>query len=106
MPLSYSLAEPIGSAATMGLIVLQSDETIEAEFRAILPQADVATYVSRVPSAAEVTTETLAEMEAELPRAARLLPPTLAFDVVGYGCTSGPITVAPFFDCGADLVVN
>ena len=95
MPLSYRLAGPIGSAATLGLIVLQSDETIEAEFRALFPQSDVATYVSRVPSAPDVTTDTLAEMEAELPRAAGLLPPSLEFDVVGYGCTSGATVIGP-----------
>ena len=32
-------------------------------------------YVSRVPSDAQVTTETLARMEAHLSTAARLLPP-------------------------------
>ncbi len=95
MGLSYRLTEPIGSAATLGLIVLQSDETIEAEFRAIFPQEDVATYVSRVPSAPHVTADTLAEMEAELPRAAGLLPPSLAFDAVGYGCTSGATVIGP-----------
>ena len=95
MALSYRLADPIGTAATLGLIVLQSDETLEAEFRQIFPQSDVATYVSRVPSAAEVTADTLAQMEAELPRAAGLLPPSVEFDVVGYGCTSGATVIGP-----------
>ncbi len=95
MGMSYRLADPIGTAATLGLIVLQSDETIEAEFRFLFPQGDVAIYVSRVPSAPEVTTDTLAEMETELPRAAGLLPPSLEFDVVGYGCTSGANVIGP-----------
>jgi hypothetical protein len=33
---------------------------------------------------------TLRAMEAALPAAARLLPPSIAFAAVGYACTSGP----------------
>lgn len=88
MSLPYSLAPQIGTDGRIGLIVLQSDETMEAEFRQVLPDADVGAFVSRIPSAAEVSNESLAAMEAELPRASGLLPKTVDFDVVGYGCTS------------------
>ncbi|MDA9032708.1 Asp/Glu racemase, partial [Amylibacter sp.] len=40
-------------------------------------------------SAATVTTETLKQMEKDLPIAVSLLPNAVDFDVVGYGCTSG-----------------
>ena len=93
--MQYNLTNPIGSRAVLGLIVLQSDETIEHDFRRCFPQGDVALYVTRVPSGAEVTTDSLAAMEAELPRAASLLPPTLHFDAVGYGCTSGATVIGP-----------
>ena len=98
----YDLGPPIGQKATLGLIVLQSDETIEHDFRRLLPVKDVALYVSRVPSAPDVSRETLARMEAELPGVASLLPPPLSFDVVGYGCTSGSSVIGP--DRIADLV--
>ncbi len=88
MSLPYTLASQIGTAGRLGLIVLQSDETMESELRQALPDADVATFVSRIPSAAEVSNESLAAMESELPRASGLLPRTVNFDVVGYGCTS------------------
>jgi len=85
----YSLDKPVGSRANLGLVTLQSDETIESDMRRYFPEKDVALYVSRVASASEVSADTLAMMEAELPKAARLLPPPVDFDVVGYGCTSG-----------------
>lgn len=91
----YQLAGPIGSRATLGLIVLQVDETIEQDFRRLFPGGEVALYVSRIPSGAELTPDTIAEMEAELPRAAGLLPPAAAFDAVGYACTSGTTMIGP-----------
>jgi maleate isomerase len=72
----------------LGLIVLQSDETIENEFRRVIP-AEATLHVSRVSSGQEVTTETLAEMENHIGQSARLLPIPASFDAVGYGCTSG-----------------
>lgn len=95
MSLPYTLAPQIGTQGRLGLIVLQSDETMEAELRQVLPQGDVAAFVSRIPSAAEVSKDSLAAMEAELPRAAGLLPQTVAFDVVGYGCTSASSVIGP-----------
>lgn len=87
--LSYELTGPIGSRATLGLIVLQVDETIEHDFRRLFALPDVALHVSRVPSGAELNPGTITVMEAALPAAARLLPPAARFDVIGYGCTSG-----------------
>ncbi|MEP4196063.1 MAG: Asp/Glu racemase [Aliishimia sp.] len=86
---TYRTSQPIGFKAALGLIVLQSDETLEAEMRQMLPQDGVALYVSRVPSAPDVTRETLAQMGPELRGAAGLLPPSLRYASVGYGCTSG-----------------
>ncbi len=88
MSLPYTLAPQIGTEARLGLVALQSDETMEAEFRQVLPKGDVAAFTSRIPSASEVSNDSLAAMEADLPRAAGLLPKTVDFDVVGYGCTS------------------
>ncbi|ABG32956.1 Asp/Glu racemase [Roseobacter denitrificans] len=83
---SYTLSEPVG--ARLGLIVLQSDETIEGDMRRLLP-FDAQFMVSRVPSDSEVTCDTLALMEQYLSAAAALFPQGLQFDVMGYGCTSG-----------------
>ncbi|CUH65836.1 Maleate isomerase [Thalassovita gelatinovora] len=85
----YRLTGPIGAKATLGLIVLQVDETVEQDFRRAFAVPDVALHMSRIPSGAELTPGTIAAMEAELPRAAALLPPSAQFDAVGYACTSG-----------------
>jgi len=95
MAIPYALTDRIGSRATLGLIVLQSDETIEQDFRRIFRADDIAFYVSRVPSGAKVTTGTLGAMQAELPRAAGLLPPSLDYGAIGYACTSGATVIGP-----------
>lgn len=86
---SYRLGASVGERAQLGLIVLQTDETLEYDLRRILPGEGVALYTSRVASAPDVSTKTLAQMEQALPTAAGLLPPAIDFDAVGYGCTSG-----------------
>jgi len=91
----YRLTGPIGAKATLGLIVLQTDETVENDFRRLFADPEVALHVTRIPSGAEVTAETLAAMEAELPAAARLLPASAAFDAIGYCCTSGATVIGP-----------
>ena len=81
---------PVSSRKPMlGLIVLQSDETIENELRQWLPVSDFDLLVSRVPSGEEVTEETLGEMAEHLTQSAGLFPRSANFSVVGYGCTSG-----------------
>lgn len=81
----------------LGLIALQSDETIEGDLRALLPTR-VECLVSRVPSGAEVSSDTLSAMQHGLSNAAALFPAGLEFDVIGYGCTSGTAEI------GADRV--
>lgn len=96
----YDLTGPIGSRATLGMIVLQVDETLEQDMRRLLPGGDVAQYVTRIPSGDELTPDTIATMERTLPAAAALLPPAARFDVIGYGCTSGTTLI------GADRVAE
>ncbi len=86
--LPYTLDPDDPSAAPMGLIVLQTDETIEPEFRSLFSDDKSPLYVSRIPSGAEVNTDTLAQMQTDLPAAADLLPKARPYHVVGYGCTS------------------
>lgn len=87
--IGFDLIGPIGSKATLGLVVLQADETLEQDFRRLFPDRDIAIYTSRIPSGDDLTTDSIAAMEAELPRGAGLLPRAARFDAVGYGCTSG-----------------
>ena len=75
-------------APQLGLIALQSDETVEQDMRRLLPMS-VELLVTRVPSALEVTPDTLATMELHLTGAAALFPRSARFAAVAYGCTSG-----------------
>lgn len=83
---SYTLQDD--PAPNIGLVVLQSDERIEQDFRKLLPLS-ANLYVSRVPSFPDVTPETLQSMDAHISEAAGLLPRSVCFDALGYGCTSG-----------------
>lgn len=87
--LLYEVDDGLGACAKIGLIVLQTDQTIEHEFASVLRRDDVALYHARIPNAMEVTPETLKQMEADMPVAAGLLPAQFDFDVIGYCCTSG-----------------
>lgn len=77
----------------LGLIALQTDETIERDMQRMLP--GVPLYVTRVPSGAEVTSETLQQMAGQITGAASLLPQAQDFGVIGYGCTSGTAQIGP-----------
>ncbi|MEP0960668.1 MAG: Asp/Glu racemase [Roseobacter sp.] len=95
MPLpafEYTLADL--TAPRLGLVALQSDETIEGDMRRLLPE-NVDFFVSRVASDVEVTSETLSHMEQHLSAAAGLFPAGAKFDAIGYGCTSGTAQIGP-----------
>jgi len=79
----------LGTRGRIGLIVLQSDQTIEHEVASLLGGDDIAIYHARIPNAMEVTPDTLRQMETDLPHTASLLPPSFAFNAIGYACTSG-----------------
>ena len=98
--LPFDLIPDIGSAATLGLVVLQSDETLEQDFRRIFTARDVAIYVNRIPAAEELSANSIAAMEAELSRGASLLPRAATFNAVAYGCTSGTTLI------GAEAVAS
>lgn len=87
--LPFQIDSGLGSRARIGLVVLQSDQTIEHEFRSLFQSEDVALYHARIPNTMEVSPQTLRQMEADLPVAAALLPPEFKFDALAYCCTSG-----------------
>lgn len=96
MPLAYATEnmDPAAApAARFGVCLLQTDEIVEAEFPRLLGPdygpGGIRVHYSRLPSANQVSTESLAEMAAALPVAVDLLPPAVRFDVIAYACTSG-----------------
>lgn len=87
--LAFTADKGAGDRARLGLLVLESDQTMEWEFRDLTHLPGVSVYHARLANAKTVTPETLAAMEQELPVAARLLPEYLGLKAIGYGCTSG-----------------
>lgn len=80
-------ADEAGSPA-VGLVVLQSDETMEHELRHRLA-GSVRLFHTRIPNEIEISQDSLLKMKAALPAATSLLPLTTDFKVIVYGCTSG-----------------
>lgn len=81
--------------ATMGLVVLRVDETVEEDFRRCIPPDAGRLHITRVHSGDDLTPGSIADMETGLTAAAALLPPAARFDVVGYACTSGTALIGP-----------
>jgi len=95
MRLDYVTDAGAGPRATLGLVVLATDETLEQDFARLTALPGVARHHTRIPMVPEVAPDTLAAMERALPQAAGLLPRAARFDVVGYGCTSGTAVIGP-----------
>lgn len=100
---SFSTDKGAGERAKLGLLVLETDMTIEAEFRDLTAFSGVTVFHSRVPCNVSVTPETLMEMKTELPKSASMLPEHLGLTALGYGCTSaatiiGEAEVADIFE--------
>lgn len=86
--LDFTTDKGAGSRARIGLLVLESDQTIETEFRLLTDLPGVSVYHSRLACDVIVTPETLAQMQHQIPIAAKLLPDYMRLSAIGYGCTS------------------
>lgn len=93
MKLPFATNEGCGKRARFGLIVLQTDETLEYEVPRMLGDDGVILHISRVPSGLDVTPASLAAMATHIPQSARLLPAAEPFSAVAYCCTSGATVI-------------
>lgn len=93
MKLSFDTDAGMATRAALGVIVLEADATLEPEFARMTDIDGVALYHSRIPMVPEIRPDTLLRMEKDLPAAARMLPPSVDFDVIGYGCTSAATVI-------------
>jgi len=91
--LDFTADAGAGARARIGLLVLESDQTMEWEMRLMTHLEGVSVYHARLANDVVVTPQTLANMEAELPIAAGLLPDYLRLCALGYGCTSGTTVI-------------
>ena len=81
------------SRAAIGLIVLATDQTMELEFRTLVPTDGVALYCTRVLNDVEITPDTLRAIVPRIAPATELIMPGSPLDVVAFGCTSATMTV-------------
>ena len=100
--LAFGTDDGFGGRARIGLVVLENDQTVEAELRGLWPDG-VTAFVTRIPMEDQVTPETLLAMEARIPAAAGLLPSTFGFDAIGYGCTSAATLIG---EDGVDAAIR
>jgi maleate isomerase len=90
--LPFETDQGVGSRAALGLLVLETDQTIEDEFRAIWPATGVALYAARLHNSPHITPETLREMEGLIAPATNLMPP-VDLSVMAFACTSGAMVI-------------
>ena len=90
---SYQSVEQIGHVASIGLVVLSTDEVLEYELRHWLAGTGVALYVTRVPMGVLNTPQSLSDMQHHITHAVSLLPPEVDYDVIAYGCTSASAVI-------------
>ncbi|MCK0170493.1 Asp/Glu racemase [Aliiroseovarius sp. S1123] len=93
LKLEFDTDGGIGTRANLGMIVLETDETLESEFARMADFEGVARYHSRIPMVSEIRADTLARMLDDMPASAKLFPSSLKFDVIGYGCTSASTVI-------------
>ena len=82
----------------MGLIILETDLTIETEFRKFLSQDEkirenISLLNTRIPCDDKVTTSNLTSMKNRFTDSLNLFPNKYEFDVIGYGCTSASLLI-------------
>lgn len=89
----YRLKPRLDAVASIGLVALASDASIERDWRGLLDVEGVGFYVGRVASPAEVTRDGLLAMEPLLVDAIRTLLPESSLDCVAYACTSASMFI-------------
>lgn len=92
---SHSPIPPSAEKPVIGMIVLQSDETLETDLRRSFTVDECDILVARIASDTEVTMQTLSAMEGRLAQTASLFPVGLKLAAVGYGCTSATSVIGP-----------
>ncbi len=98
IPVPFSTISSEDRAKQMGLIILETDLTIETEFRKLLSQDEIkkgqiSLLNTRIQCDDKVTEKNLTSMENQFTKALNLFPNNYEFDVIGYGCTSASLLI-------------
>ena len=96
--LPFSTISQNARSVQMGLVILETDLTIETEFRHFLIQDKNASRTisllnTRIPCDDQVTADNLTSMEGRFSDSLSLFPNDYKFDVIGYGCTSASLLI-------------
>lgn len=91
--LESSLDGGLGHRASIGLVVLATDQTIEHEYRMLVSGPGIAYYEARLFNDADITPETLRAIGPRIAPATALILPGIPLDVVAFGCTSATMTL-------------
>ena len=92
--LPYELDGGIARRASIGLIVLATDYTIEHEWRQVFGEIEgAALYQTRIHNENLITPESLRAMGPRIVDCARVITPDTPLDVIAYGCTSASMAI-------------
>ena len=89
--LSYELSASTQPA--LGLITLQTDHTIEDDFRRLLFPFKLSLLHTRIPMQDAVNADTLQQMEHCFAQSLNVFPKHHSFDAIGYACTSASLII-------------
>ena len=81
------------TAKRVGLIVLATDHTTEADFHRLVVSDSVGLFATRIEYANPTTPDNLRAMKPRLTEAAGLILPDEDLDVVCFGCTSASVVI-------------
>lgn len=93
MPLTYSMNAKLDATASIGVIALATDATIEKDWRRLLDIEGVGFYVGRVPNSPQINREELTAMAPRINAALGALLPDMTLDCVVYACTSASLFI-------------
>lgn len=90
--LDFTLEPDTDDSPAIGLVVLQSDETLEHELKQWLPR-HYRLFHTRIPNEQSIGEASLQAMHDEIPSSVSLLPSHTALKVIVYGCTSASTVI-------------
>lgn len=90
--LPFDLLQDNDDHPAIGLVLLQTDESMEHELRHWLP-GTVRLFHTRIPNSVNISSHSLQQMQQVLPQSVALLPSATRYRVIVYGCTSASTVI-------------
>lgn len=98
--LPFELCADSDALPAVGLVLLQSDESMEHELRRWLPDT-IRLFHTRIPNSVTISSDSLLQMKRSLPASVALLPSATHYKVIVYGCTSASTVIGEQAVCDA-----